>query len=332
VTVTDHDAGLRTDRSYLRHTQYGTDANLAARQSIYAYQRPPVEMARVALDLAALRGGETVADIGCGNGMYLAELTWRGHPGRMLGVDLSVGMLRSARARAPGSALVAGDAAALPLADGACDVALAMHMLYHVPAPQAAVRELRRITRPGGRVLVGLNGEDHLRELRNLMAAALADIGLADMRPAAAERIGLDQGQELLSGAFAAVARHDFVSNLLLPGSEPIAAYVRSTFLAQCLPEPEQLVTAVTTRLRDEPHGTLRVRTHSGCLVCERLGPPETASSTLSRTVSSNGMIRHRGRRAAYHAGGAARGRDGLTEIEWDQPGHSPYDRTHAGL
>lgn len=248
--------------------QYRTDANLAARQSIYAYQLPAIDLPKEALDLAGLRGDETVFDIGCGNGAYLDELARRGHAGRTLGVDLSAGMLRSARVRVPGAALVAGDAAALPLAGGGCDVALAMHMLYHVPSPQAAVRELRRVTRHGGRILVGLNGDDHLRELRDLMAAALVEIGRADICPARFERIGLDRGQALLSVVFPTVTRHDFTSSLLLPRSEPIAEYVRSTVQAHNMPDPQRLVAAVTSRLSTEPGIVLRVRTHSGCLVC----------------------------------------------------------------
>jgi SAM-dependent methyltransferase len=178
-------------------------------------------------------------------------------------------MLRTARARIGDAALVAGDASALPLADGGCDVALAIHMLYHTPRPETAVRELRRVTRAGGRVLVVLNGDDHLRELRDLMAAALADIGAAGLQPARFERIGLDRGQILLSEVFSTVVRHDFVSELRLTEEEPIGDYVRSTFVAQTLPEPQLLAAAVTTRLRNEPGDTVRVRTHSGCLVCE---------------------------------------------------------------
>lgn len=58
------------------------------------------------LGLARLDGTETVADIGCGNGADLSELSRRGHGGHVVGIDLSPGMLRSARAAAAKAILV----------------------------------------------------------------------------------------------------------------------------------------------------------------------------------------------------------------------------------
>lgn len=256
---------LWASRSCLQNVQYRTDVNLAARQSIYAYQRPLIDLPAVVLGLAALHGHETVADTGCGNGAYLAELARRGHAGPLLGVDLSAGMLHSARRRASHAGLVVGDAAALPLPDDACDLALAAHMLYHVPSPPAAVRELRRITRPDGQVLVVLNGEDHLHELRDLITTALGNVTGKDIP--IREPLTLDGGAELLADGFTSVTRHDFTGELLIPGPGPVEDYVRSMVITQNLPEPEDLVQAVANLLRDG-RTTFRVRTHSGCLVC----------------------------------------------------------------
>jgi SAM-dependent methyltransferase len=241
--------------------QYRTDANLAARQSIYAYQHPPLDLPARVIDLAAPAPGEVVADVGCGNGAYLAELARRGSAWRVIGADLSAGMLAAARPRSR-AALMVADAAALPLGDGCADLTLANHVLHHMPDPAAAVRELRRVTRPGGRVIAVLNGQDHLRELRALIAAA---------DPAAAppgERLRLDAGEALLRAVFPSVTRHDFAGELLIPETEPIAAYVRSMSGAQALADPEALVEAVLSSIPNGPGGLFRVTTHAGCLVC----------------------------------------------------------------
>jgi SAM-dependent methyltransferase len=267
-----------TDRGYLTGAQYKTDANLAARQSIYAYQHPPIDLAGTVLDLAGLTGAETVADIGCGNGLYLAALARHGHRGPIVGVDLSPGMLAAARLSAPGAGLTVADAAALPVADGAADVTLAMHMLYHVPDRAAAAAEFRRITRPGGQLLVVLNGSDHLAELRELVNAAAAAEGsdgwwglrAADLGAEYGGPIGLtlDAGADLLAGSFNAVDRHDFRAELVVPSLEPLLGYVASMRAVQATHDPAAFTAAVAERARLGPDDTFRIRTHSGVLIC----------------------------------------------------------------
>ncbi len=278
---------MRADRSFLRDVQYRTDANLAARQSIYAYQHPCIDLTARVLDVAAPQAAETVADIGCGNGAYLAELARRGFAGRVIGADLSTGMLRAARhavrraREAPRSegegettragagrtaqetVLIAGDAATLPLGDQCADLTLAMHMLYHVPDPAVAVSELRRVTRPGGRVVVGLNGADSFRELWDAIAA----VSSSDVAPPG-ERLRLDDGEALVRSIFPSVTRHDFIAELRIPGPEPIADYVRSMSWVQANADPEHLVAAVLSSLPSDSGRLFRVTTHAGCLVC----------------------------------------------------------------
>jgi len=123
-----------------------------------------------------------------------------------------------------------------------------MHMLYHVPSPELAVRELRRITRPGGRLVVGLNGRDHHQELRQLITAALTSLD-HDPVPMVSDRFDLDRGEILLRRVFTSVTRHDFPTTLMLPDAEPVAAYVRSMSVASEFADPDQLVRAVTSRL-----------------------------------------------------------------------------------
>jgi ubiquinone/menaquinone biosynthesis C-methylase UbiE len=106
-----------------------------------------------------LRPGQHVVDVGCGMGHELTRLgTAVGPAGIVVGVDLSPDMALRARertARIPGSATVSvGDAQQLPLPDGWADAARTERVLMYVDNAEQAIRELVRITRPGGRVCV----------------------------------------------------------------------------------------------------------------------------------------------------------------------------------
>jgi ubiquinone/menaquinone biosynthesis C-methylase UbiE len=259
------------NRDFLRGAQYKTDVNLAARQSIYAYQHPRIDLAARVLDLASPLPSATIVDVGCGNGMYLAELVRRGFRGRVLGVDLSFGMLTAARQRlnelasgVPVVALANADATALPLRDGVAGLTLAPHMLYHVPEPAQALRELRRVTRPGGRVLIVLNGAGHLRQLRAALAASRGD-----NVSAMGERVTLDDGESLANSVFSNVTRHDFVAELRVPDPGPIADYVRSMSGTSHHADPERVVDTVIATFPRSPDGHFLIDTHTGCLVCE---------------------------------------------------------------
>jgi SAM-dependent methyltransferase len=147
--------------------QYADDRNLGARQRFWRHQEPYFDDVGWVLDLAGLRPGMRVLDAGCGNGLYLAGLRDRGVVA--VGCDLSMGMLQAAAH----PALVNADVTALPLRDGAVDAALAVHMLYHVPDREAAIRELRRVVAAGGACIAVTNGSRHTRSLRDLVERAV---------------------------------------------------------------------------------------------------------------------------------------------------------------
>ncbi len=104
---------------------------------------------REALGLAV---GESVLDVGAGTGVSTEELARSG--AFAVGVDLSVGMLRAGRAVRPRVPLLAGDALRLPFADGTFDAVTISFALRNVVDTDAALRELGRVTRPGGRLVV----------------------------------------------------------------------------------------------------------------------------------------------------------------------------------
>ena len=102
--------------------------------------------------------GERILDVGCGPGYYVAELLERvGPAGAVAGVDSSAQLLALAGRRNAGHANVdfhLADATALPVADASFDAALSVQVLEYVANVAAALAELRRALRPGGRLVV----------------------------------------------------------------------------------------------------------------------------------------------------------------------------------
>lgn len=114
---------------------------------------------------------QVVVDLGTGTGDLLPYVA--GRAGRVIAVDFSAAMLARARERmrgVPGGeavSFVRGDLEDLPLPDGAADGVVASLVLHHAAEPAVAVREMARVLRPGGRlVLVDFlpHAEEWLRE------------------------------------------------------------------------------------------------------------------------------------------------------------------------
>ncbi|MFE6778682.1 class I SAM-dependent methyltransferase [Streptomyces sp. NPDC057702] len=95
-------------------------------------------------------------DVGAGTGMFCAALDQYQPASRVVGVEPSLAMLDEARRlpTAGGARFVAGTAERLPLVGGTFDIALLSRVVHHLPDRPAAARELARVLRPGGVVVI----------------------------------------------------------------------------------------------------------------------------------------------------------------------------------
>lgn len=124
------------------------------------YSRRYVE--RIAF-LAEFQPGEQVLDVGTGTGIMALHAADRvGASGRVIGIDLSEGMLAHARANA-GRAKLSGrvefrrmDAERLEVDDVSFDTVVSLFALRHFPNPEAALAQMRRVLRTGGRLVVAV--------------------------------------------------------------------------------------------------------------------------------------------------------------------------------
>ena len=150
-------------RAQRRIQRYGWDLAADAYEPLWQAQ-----LARVQAELLALAApapGEHVLDLACGTGLVSFESARAvGANGRVLGIDLSGQMVDSAQKRAlergfSNVSFARMDAEALVLPDDSFDVALCALGLMYLPNPEQALREARRVLRPGGRMVIAVWGE-----------------------------------------------------------------------------------------------------------------------------------------------------------------------------
>jgi ubiquinone/menaquinone biosynthesis C-methylase UbiE len=122
-----------------------------------------------AVDLAGVERGGRFLDVGTGTGLVALEAVRRmGPKGKVVGIDLSEGMLVVARAKASVAGLTNRvefrrmDAEALKLEDRSFDVVVSLFALFHLPNPLTALQEMYRVLRPGGRVVIGVGSRPGL--------------------------------------------------------------------------------------------------------------------------------------------------------------------------
>lgn len=158
--------GAMDARLQRRVQRYGWD--LAADAYARHWHGPLAGVQGELLALGAPATGEAVLDVACGTGVVaIAAARAVGPAGRVLGVDLADAMVQASRQRALGLGLwpVAFermDAEQLLLPDAHFDLAMCSLGLMYMPDPDAALRELHRVLRPGGRAVLAVWGEREL--------------------------------------------------------------------------------------------------------------------------------------------------------------------------
>jgi len=220
--MTDHEA------RYLREVQYRFPDRLEARAVLHRRYGRGDWFAWLAKEIG-FTPGSVVADVGCGAGAL-----WRSAPRTVPDdlvlrlIDNSPGMVAEAEAAARATGrwrdieAFVSDAAALPLADGGVDTALAIHMLYHLADPAAGLAELARVTRRGGTVAVVLNPSGTMAELSGLVEQALG-------RPAARPSpLSSEDGLTLMQGQFGEVEVRRYDDTLRVTDPVDLLGYLTS--------------------------------------------------------------------------------------------------------
>ena len=252
-----------SDQAYLLSSQYRGASNLDARIALHArFSVNSYGWFPWLFDHFEIAKGGCILELGCGTGRLWRENLGRIPPSwRITLSDFSSGMLRGAEqtlrdAARPFSFAVI-DAQNIPYADASLDAVIANHMLYHVPDLPAALAEIRRVLRPGGRLYASTIGRAHLQELNDFLPERESDFG-ADYA------FNLRNGYDLLAPLFSAVELHRYDDALVVTEAAPLVAFLLSTRLAAGLDAAAHA--ALVARMEGElaAHGAIRITKESG--------------------------------------------------------------------
>ena len=159
----------------------------------YWTERVSSSLANRLVELAQLQSAERVLDVGTGSGVVaLRAAKGLGPQGRVVGVDLSQGMLERARASANslGNAIEFRqmDAERLDFENKSFDSVLSLFAVLHFPSAERAIREMFRVVKPGGRVVIGIG-----------KGPSIAQFGLGDALDRLREYSDLARGKLLVA-------------------------------------------------------------------------------------------------------------------------------------
>ena len=202
------------------------------------------QLAAELIAFAGVRPGMRALDVGCGPGALTAALARELGPAGVCAAEPSEGFAEACRARVPGAQVVVAGAEALPFGDGEFDATLSQLVVNFVDDAEAGVREMARVTRPGGIVAACVwdyAGEmtllrtfwDAAREVEPRRGAA-ADEGVTMRWCGAGELAGLWEAaglRDVRSGSLVATAAYDGFEDLWAPlptGVAPAGAFCAS--------------------------------------------------------------------------------------------------------
>jgi len=217
----DSVAHFATERRFVAE-QYSDAAKLRIRtQTHERFSEGTETFVSDVLNALGLASGQSLLDVGCGDGSWHPRVV--AHGVSIVGVDLMAGMLREASGRGaqllPRPTLAQADAQALPFANNHFDHVLCCGVLYHVPDREHALREMRRVLRPGGRAVISTNGADAMRRIYQLHGNAARQLGYEPL-PLVAGHFTMDD-LPLVRSVFPAAERHVLEGALAFPTAEP---------------------------------------------------------------------------------------------------------------
>lgn len=212
--------------------QYQNASNISARINLHSlYSQNKEGWFPWIYRKCKVSSGMKLLEVGCGDGALWIENLPRLPKSLSITLsDVSEGMLRDTR-RAIGAedsrfSFYAFNCESIPFHDASFDLVIANHVLFYCEDLPRACREIKRILKPGGRLICSTYGKKHMQEVSELVQSFDERIVLSADK--LYEKFGRENGKEILSSFFSKVKWETYEDSLLIPDGEPLISYVLS--------------------------------------------------------------------------------------------------------
>ncbi|MDX1900994.1 MAG: class I SAM-dependent methyltransferase [Gammaproteobacteria bacterium] len=214
---------MKTNKEYLRNTQYKNAENLSARQSIYQYSENPTPFWEWAARFYPISTNNKILEVGCGNGIFWHDAL-KIFPQNIdiTLTDFSAGMLEDAKrnlSKIKNIKFAVEDVEHLSYADDSFDLVIAHFMLYHASSPKNALIEIKRVVKPTGFCGIVLPSENHMQALFSILECE---------NPRQARFFSAEKAMTTLADVFSSIEQHVYLDTFKISDVSLLINYVRS--------------------------------------------------------------------------------------------------------
>lgn len=263
-----------TDQKYLKEKQYRNADRLKARAYLQQqFSTNSYSWWSWIFDHFRFPSESRILELGCGTGFLWSwnreriEQKWR-----VTLSDLSLGMAKETRENLMNTNgnfyFAVLDAQNIPSGDEVFDAVIANHMLYHVPSLEAALSEIKRVLRPGGKFFATTIGKNHMHEMKAFRRKFYPLTAENDW-DCIAEKFGLDNGEAILRQWFSEVQQWQYEDSLSVTEAEPMVAYIRSNIHNNVGKETDAEFRAYLKKVISVD-GTIQITKESGLLEAKK--------------------------------------------------------------